>query len=510
MANRFWVLSGGTGTWDGTATGKWSTTSGGTAGAAVPTAADDVFFDTHSGTGTITLGATSVCRSLTTTGYTGTFAGSSDLNIGTTTAGSLTIGTGTTWTYTGTMNFVGTSTNNVTTNGKSIETIGIFGSGASLTLQDNLTCDNLNVLGGTFFTNGKTVSAVVISVIGTDTKNRTLNLGSSAVNAANFLIDQSSGGTSTISPGTSTVTMNTDGGAIGTEDGTAFNLNNLVFASTTNTSSGLQVLSFSGPLNITVAGSLTMTGYVTMDDVDSSLSAINLTGNLILGGSPALNIISASGSQIPFNVSGTITPGTCTLADINATGSGTHWNFASSLAMMTDGGNNSGITFPVPGNIGTAVGTSTVSATGRAHKTSTGTAAGAATVSGTGKSIKSSVGTSLGSVIVSGIAKIRSLATGTALGAAAVSGVGKKRVSGIGTAAGIASAIALSPVKVFTVATAIGTCDIQGIGNISPQPSPQKPTENAINVLSPTEDAISVLNPIEYAENIKNPLEYPA
>ena len=45
MATRYWV--GGTGNWDTTTT-NWSTTSGGSNGASVPTAADDVVFDTLS------------------------------------------------------------------------------------------------------------------------------------------------------------------------------------------------------------------------------------------------------------------------------------------------------------------------------------------------------------------------------------------------------------------------------------------------------------------------------
>ncbi len=45
MANRYWV--GGTGSWNDTT--HWSTTSGGTSGASVPTSADDVIFDTNMG-----------------------------------------------------------------------------------------------------------------------------------------------------------------------------------------------------------------------------------------------------------------------------------------------------------------------------------------------------------------------------------------------------------------------------------------------------------------------------
>ena len=50
MADRYWV--GGTGTWSSTNTANWSASSGGASGASVPTAADDVFFDANSNTGT--------------------------------------------------------------------------------------------------------------------------------------------------------------------------------------------------------------------------------------------------------------------------------------------------------------------------------------------------------------------------------------------------------------------------------------------------------------------------
>ena len=53
MAARYWI--GGTGNWNDTA--HWSTTSGGVGGASVPTEADDVVFDSNSGTGTVTVNA---------------------------------------------------------------------------------------------------------------------------------------------------------------------------------------------------------------------------------------------------------------------------------------------------------------------------------------------------------------------------------------------------------------------------------------------------------------------
>ena len=76
MANRYWV--GGTGNWSGAA--HWSTASGGTGGASVPTSADSVYFDANSFTATgqtVTVDTTSSCLDMDWTGalYNPTFAG---------------------------------------------------------------------------------------------------------------------------------------------------------------------------------------------------------------------------------------------------------------------------------------------------------------------------------------------------------------------------------------------------------------------------------------------------
>ena len=46
MADKYWV--GGSGTWDNASTTNWSLTSGGPAGAPVPTSVDNVIFNTLS------------------------------------------------------------------------------------------------------------------------------------------------------------------------------------------------------------------------------------------------------------------------------------------------------------------------------------------------------------------------------------------------------------------------------------------------------------------------------
>lgn len=66
MATYYWV--GGNGAWDNFNSGNWSLTSGGTGGAGIPTNADDVIFNTASGTGfevSFTSQGSAVCRDMT-------------------------------------------------------------------------------------------------------------------------------------------------------------------------------------------------------------------------------------------------------------------------------------------------------------------------------------------------------------------------------------------------------------------------------------------------------------
>lgn len=114
MANRYWV--GGTANWDGTAGTKWALTSGGAGGEAVPTSADDVFFDANSGTVTVTIATTGPqALNLNFTGFTGTLAGVAGQTIDL--YGSLTLGSGMTRTTTAPINLRNTTTATITSNG---------------------------------------------------------------------------------------------------------------------------------------------------------------------------------------------------------------------------------------------------------------------------------------------------------------------------------------------------------------------------------------------------------
>lgn len=112
MADRYWV--GGNDNWNTTAGTKWATTSGGAGGAAVPTAADDVYLDNGAGTGNVSITSAAVCRSLNCTNYANTLAMGTTLSIGDATAGAGNIAlkfvAGMTFTPAGnTINFVSTS-----------------------------------------------------------------------------------------------------------------------------------------------------------------------------------------------------------------------------------------------------------------------------------------------------------------------------------------------------------------------------------------------------------------
>jgi hypothetical protein len=143
----------------------------------VPTSADDVFFDGASGVVTCTVSATATCKNLNFTGFTGTFAGSSQVQA----YGNLVCGSGMTWSYTGTVVFVGPGTLQITSNGKTVGPIQISSTGSpTVELQDAFASSgSITISGGTFTTNNFNVTATALSSSNSNT--RTINLGSSTV-----------------------------------------------------------------------------------------------------------------------------------------------------------------------------------------------------------------------------------------------------------------------------------------------------------------------------------------
>lgn len=211
LTTRYWV--GGNGNWDASNTTNWSYTSGGAGGALVPTSIDDVFFDANSGSATVTISATANCANLTCTGFTGTLAGSSALNV----YGSMTLVSGMTVSNTGTVTFASTSSGKtITTAGKTLAFPIVFnGSGGAWTFQDNVTSSssitvttgtvNLGSLtytltgSGTPWTGGGTISAGTSTIKFTDASSSTKTFTGGGKTYYNLWITGSGTGAYTIS-----------------------------------------------------------------------------------------------------------------------------------------------------------------------------------------------------------------------------------------------------------------------------------------------------------------------
>lgn len=343
MADRYWV--GGTANWDGTAGTKWATTSGGAGGAAVPTSADNVFFDANSGAGTVTVTGTANCDDLNFTGFTGIFAGSGfAVNI----FGSLTVAAGMTWSYSGNLQFSATTAGNtITTNGKTL-TCGIdFYATGAWALQDALTITDAFsfATSGTLTTNNYNINCKRLSLLyGTlAAGSSTITVdGNSAFDIGTLLTAGSIAGFLTIT-GTSTIKVQNIGpltvaffGAV-----TLYNLEVYGGSATINTASAGGSLTFNNLkiaptstssnlilyYNITVNGTFTSTG--------TSVQDRNLVYSNLRGTQRAITAAAVSIQDTDFR-------------DINANGAAVPWALAGQR--VGDLGNNSDITFPAAVN----------------------------------------------------------------------------------------------------------------------------------------------------------------
>ena len=273
MANRYWV--GGTATWDGTAGLKWSLTSGGLGGQAVPTTSDTVFFNANSGANTVTIGTGAVCSTLTMTGFTGTLAfGTNTISA----AGTGTVFTGaTTYSVSGTPLILVTnasSTSRTITAGSVTEansiSFNINNGGSTLTVTGavrNLIFSGsfagsfpnnaLTIYGNLTFKSGMTITAgtsarTFAATSGTQTiTSATLNLNfplTFSGTATYQLQDNLSVGTST----SRTITLTT-----GTLDLNNFTLTNFGIFSSNNSNTRAIAFGSSGVINNTRTGTVT-------------------------------------------------------------------------------------------------------------------------------------------------------------------------------------------------------------------------------------------------------------
>ena len=184
----YWV--GGTGNWSSTT--KWSTSSGGASGAAIPTSLDAVNFDSLSNatayTATIDGGITIArCASFTMAGPAAgnvTFAGTIPIAF----HGNVTFSaTGITRTYAGIMNWAGNSSYTFTTNGVTLaSTINIISPYSTWTLGSALSTSTINPTAGTFNTSAGNYAVTLTSSfsVGSSPNVRTMTLNGSTITSA--------------------------------------------------------------------------------------------------------------------------------------------------------------------------------------------------------------------------------------------------------------------------------------------------------------------------------------
>ena len=327
MADRYWV--GGTASWDGTAGTKWSATSGGAGGASVPTTADDVFFDANS-TGTVTIASGNTgAKSINCTGFAGTITGTAAITV----AGSVTLVAGMTYTHTGTITFTGTGT--LTTAGKTFSGVTVDGVGITLTLGDALdtATRSVTVTRGTFDTANYAVTAGAL--VSNNTNVRTITLGSSTLTLT------ANGGVGFDTPTNLTFNANTS----------QINLSGL----SAFVSGGSQTF-YNVSFTSTSAGTRTITGANTFNDLTLTASAAGLTQLSIAANQTVNGTFTCAGSSaiargfVRSNTIGTtrtITAATlsandCDFRDITIAGGAA----GTAPTRAGDVGGNSGITFP--------------------------------------------------------------------------------------------------------------------------------------------------------------------
>lgn len=174
---RYWV--GGTGNWDATTTTHWAASSGGSGGASVPIAGENVFFDANSGGGTVTITASASCNNLDFTGYTGTWVGTNTVTID----GNLTVSTGMTASYTGVLNFDSRTTGKtITLNGKALPAPFVFNSPTGgWTFEDAPTIGSVTLTSGSLNLNNLLVTLTGAGTVWSAVPSNTLVTGTSTI-----------------------------------------------------------------------------------------------------------------------------------------------------------------------------------------------------------------------------------------------------------------------------------------------------------------------------------------
>ena len=478
MAARYWV--GGNDNWNGTAGSKWATSSGGAGGAAVPTAADDVFLDGNSGNVTIT--ANVACRSLNCTGYGGTLThGYVTCSIGDGTAGAGNVAlklAGAGYTHqsntTSVWNFVSTSGTQQTIDFGGFEQCSatfngtggswIFQSSATFTWAFTLTAGALNTAGY-----GITMNLGLFSITGTGTRSLTLETTTITSHCPyDGAFDATTTTNLTFSGASSTLVFDA------ADDKTVLRGGGLSYGTVNITGTGTKTISGSNTfVNLTrsnaAACTLTLPAGVTQT-ITGTFQASGTAGNVV-----TLQSSSAGSAATLSKASGVVACDYMSVKDSTATG-GASWYAGRN---STDVSGNSGWLFVAYSSAGAALaGSGTLTSagvrtvTGDAQLSGTGTLATAgvlttlatAALSGTGTLVSTGYGTSTTDAQLSGTGTLATAGVRTTFATAALSGSGTLAATGV--TPGGATLTGTGTLATAGVRTTLATAALTGSGTL--------------------------------------------
>jgi hypothetical protein len=328
-ADRYWV--GGSGNWDNSPN-LFATTSGGSPTlSGVTTSSDNVFFDSNSGGGTVTIGNTHDILNIDLTGFTGTFVTNS-LNI----FGNLTLGSGMalngsngTWTFKST-----SGTKTITSNSIQMANPLIFdGAGSTWVLQDNLsTAYSINLVQGTFHANNFNVICNDFTSPYTNLRTVTMGSGIWTLTGEGNVWNTSLSSNLTLNANSSTIKLTNNSINAKTFSGGGLTYNN--FWNATQGSGGTQIRNSNIFNDIKIDAGREQSFENGQTQIIMTLTSIGTSGSHII-------LEGASGIGALFKASGAVYVQYCDINAITVTGGATWCAGSTSI----DNGNNTGWMF---------------------------------------------------------------------------------------------------------------------------------------------------------------------
>lgn len=337
MADRYWV--GGSANWDGVALLKWSTTSGGLGGAAVPTTADDVFFTNLSTGNCIISTGNTGAKSINCTGFSGTLSGTAGMTV----AGSVTFSAGMSFPYIGLITITGTGT--LTTAGKFPNNITINGSGITVTLGDALNTNIITITQGTFNANIYNVTCSILSSSNSNIRTITMGSGLWTLSGSGTIWNTAITTNLTFNKNTANILLSNTSGLGRAFSGGGLSFNKLTIGGATGTS----VFTFNGANTFSELASTKTVAHTIRFAASANGTTINVWSVTGTAGNIVTVDSSTVGTQRNFNLTN-VTSGIDYLSvkDIAVNQANRFYVGVNS----TNGGNNLNVIFTAPPSIG--------------------------------------------------------------------------------------------------------------------------------------------------------------